>query len=649
MKIEDIIKAGKFSEPKEVNTKFGTKLVRTSVPTNNLSELYKKYKDEMKSLGFSYSKNNYSKWVCNLWSDLSSKDKEGRIKSVEQSTKSTTDFKALVPDNLVLYPFQHAGVEYMLNRKNILLADDMGLGKTVQAIAYINQHDLKKIIIVCPKSLVLNWKIEMLKWLVNKQLGISIANGVVDSNANIIICNYEQLKKWESEIITNKTYDLCIMDEAHNIKNKKTQKSIYAKSIKADRNIRITGTPICNRPIELFNIVCDLDSRFSNFYSFANRYCDAKQTKYGMDYSGSSNLEELQIKLRESIMVRRLKSDVLKELPNKTRQIITIKSSDSNVKNEQKYINKITKAKDELILKVQLAKISECKEDYNKAVANLKEFNKAYFTEIAKLRHETALAKVEDVVSTISEQLEEDSNKKVIIACHHQDVIEKYLDQLKQYNPVSIVGSSKTEDRQQNVEKFQNDTTCRVFVASILAAGVGITLTASDWVVFAELDWVPANMMQMEDRAHRIGQKQSVLIQHIVLEDSIDAKLAKTLIAKQEIIEKALDTKIENIEVETTEDIQIEEKGVIEKTTIEEIESKVATKEYTDNEITDLLNKLRIISNNDLDNATEKNNIGFNKFDSIIGNSLANQITLSQKQTVIAEKLVKKYHKQIKI
>lgn len=653
MKVEDIINAGKFGTAKEVVTKFGNKLVRTSESTPKLSEMYKASKEEMKTLGFSYSKNSNGDWVCNIWSDIPKEVKECRKESLLNSTKSTTDFKAIVPSDLTLYPFQNAGVEYMLNRKNILLADEMGLGKTVQAIAYINQHNLSNIIIVCPKSLVLNWRNELNEWLINKNLTITIANGSIDKDANITIINYELLKKWEDVVIKDREYDLIICDEAHNIKNEKTQKSKYVKSIKTKRNIRITGTPICNRPKELFNIVTDLDDRFGNWWNFAKRYCNATKTKYGWDFSGSSNLDELQTILRETVMLRRLKADVLKDLPSKNRQIVELKSNHTSIKAEQKYLSNVEKTKEDLILKVQLSKLSDNKEEYTNAVNNLKSFNKAQFTEIAKLRHETALAKVDDIVELISEQLEEDENKKVIVACHHQDVILQYIEKFEKYNPVSITGSTKTEDRQINVEKFQNDVNCRVFIASIQAAGVGITLTSSDWVVFAELDFVPANMMQMEDRAHRIGQENNVLIQHIVLENSIDSKLVKTLILKQEIIEKALDRKIEvnNESQEEQNEVEIIENGldssIVYKTTYTEIEKLSKEKEYTEIEKIELLKNLRKIASNDYDNATEKNNIGFNKFDSRIGHELSCYNMLSNKQAVIVEKLVKKYRKQL--
>jgi SWI/SNF-related matrix-associated actin-dependent regulator 1 of chromatin subfamily A len=134
-----------------------------------------------------------------------------------------------------------------------------------------------------------------------------------------------------------------------------------------------------------------------------------------------------------------------------------------------------------------------------------------------------------------------DSVDKVVVMAHHHDVVDILTEALAEYGVVSLTGRDNQADRQTSIDRFQDHPEVRVFVGSIQAAGIGITLTAASTVVFAELDWVPGNMSQAEDRCHRIGQTDSVLVQHVVLDGSIDARLAKTLVEKQAVITMAID------------------------------------------------------------------------------------------------------------
>jgi SWI/SNF-related matrix-associated actin-dependent regulator 1 of chromatin subfamily A len=178
-------------------------------------------------------------------------------------------------------------------------------------------------------------------------------------------------------------------------------------------------------------------------------------------------------------------------------------------------------------------------EEYRNAVNNLKARTAASIGEIARLRHKTALAKVPALAEHCKSMLEE--TDKIVIFAHHKDVIDEIKQSLSEYLPVSITGDISINERQESVDKFQSDDNCRVFIGSITAAGVGITLTAASTVIFAELDWVPGNLSQAEDRCHRIGQQDSVLVQHVMFENSIDAYLAQKIVSKQEIIEQAVD------------------------------------------------------------------------------------------------------------
>jgi SWI/SNF-related matrix-associated actin-dependent regulator 1 of chromatin subfamily A len=240
------------------------------------------------------------------------------------------------------------------------------------------------------------------------------------------------------------------------------------------------------------------------------RYCDAYPGQWGWDYSGASNLDELNERLRSTVMIRRLKADVMKELPPKRRQIIELSGA-----------------------------LPKPEVDYLAAVKALKNPGQIAFEEIARVRHEDALAKLPQVIEFIKDALEE--SEKIVVFAWHRDVIEGLTQALIDFSPVIVTGDTSLKNRQWAIENFQNEPHTRIFIGNIQAAGVGITLTAASHVIFAELDWTPGVVSQAEDRCHRIGQKDFVLVQHLVLSGSIDAKMAKILVAKQEVLDKALD------------------------------------------------------------------------------------------------------------
>jgi SWI/SNF-related matrix-associated actin-dependent regulator 1 of chromatin subfamily A len=169
----------------------------------------------------------------------------------------------------------------------------------------------------------------------------------------------------------------------------------------------------------------------------------------------------------------------------------------------------------------------------------LREGVRAAFGELSKLRQATAVAKVPLVVEHVTNALLE--SPKIVVFAHHKAVVREIAAAFGDA-AVTLTGADSAEARQAAVDRFQRDPECTVFVGSIRAAGLGLTLTASAHVVFAELDWVPANLTQAEDRTHRIGQRESVLVQHLVLQDSLDARMVRTLIKKQRVVDEALDS-----------------------------------------------------------------------------------------------------------
>ena len=260
---------------------------------------------------------------------------------------------------------------------------------------------------------------------------------------------------------------------------------------------------------------------------------------------------------------------------------------------------------------------------------------------MAKLRHDTAMAKVHAVIAHITNALEDNDNK-IIVAIHHHDVADALMDGLAEFNPVILTGENTEQERAASVDAFQNNPKVRIFVGSITAAGVGITLTASSHVVFAELDWVPGNVIQMEDRAHRIGQTETVLVQHIVLSNSLDARMAQSIVSKQAVIDSALDV---NHPERTAPVYEPKNKSASHGTRVDEIERIAAT--LTDEQIADIHAKLKILAASDADEAHDKNGVGFNKIDTQIGHSLADAKYLTPKQAALSLLLIKKYHRQL--
>lgn len=489
---------------------------------------------------------------------------ERRKNTIAASFKASSDFKPPVPEGIhpatgkpfELMPFQRAGVEFAISREGALIADEMGLGKTLQFIATANCiKDFKRGLVVCPASLKVNWFRELKTWLTHKNLYVGIAQGSYWPETDIVIINYDIVHR-HRENIDAIEWDLVGLDESHYIKGGSTIRTkailggkvklskdspeVTLKPLKAKRRICLTGTPILNRPAELFSMLHWLDPKeWPDRFRYARRYCAGG---YGM-YDGASNLEELQLRLRSGLMIRRLKKDVLTELPPKLRSVIEYE--DPSLRLELEAEVKSAKQKEfalaSLRAAVEMAKASADPMEYKRAVEALRSGLSVAFQEMAVLRHRTAVAKIPHVIQHLKDLLAQ-SDEKILVFAHHRDVIDAIVNEFP-FNAVKLYGGMSGEMKQEAVDKLQSDPKVRIFVGGIQAAGVGLTLTASHRVIFAELDWVPSNVTQCEDRSHRFGQREPVLIQHIVLAGSLDATIARKLVAKQAIIDRALDEK----------------------------------------------------------------------------------------------------------
>ena len=454
--------------------------------------------------------------------------------------------------------------------------------------------------------------------------------------------------------------DGILVGNCHYIKNPKARRTIQVLGkwniddtkkvdpIPAKRRLFLTGTPIVNRPVELHPILRSIDRKeWGNWRQYVTRYCGGFQTEYGWDVSGASNLDELQDRLRATCMVRRLKADVLTDLPAKRRQVIELPENGciSAIRAERQASERGSARLRDLRAAVEMAKVSDDPEDYKIAVAALREGVQAHFTTISRLRMNTAVAKVPYVADHIREVLDA-GTAKVIVFAHHHAVTDRLAAEFGA-DAVRLDGRDKMEDRDLAVRRFQEDPSVKVFLGGIQAAGVGLTLTAAAHVIFAELDWVPGNLSQAEDRCHRIGQTASVLVQHLVLEGSIDATMAQRLVDKQEVIDLALDAEPTE-EQRAARDLPILPSETVPVATATATQTEIALEAETlgPDLIALIHDNIRELAAR-CDGAQAEDGTGFNKFDAPLGHQLAALPSLTAKQAALARRIARKYRGQL--
>jgi SWI/SNF-related matrix-associated actin-dependent regulator 1 of chromatin subfamily A len=323
-------------------------------------------------------------------------------------------------------------------------------------------------------------------------------------------------------------WDLAIFDEAQALKNPTSQRSIAVLGPRglyrqAHRSLFLSGTPLENYPKEIWPLAAALcPAKFGDWWTFARRYC--------------GNHSELQQRLRTTFMIRRLKSDVLKELPPKRRQMVLLAAQIdwSKYPEFQRWRELYEKAYEEALAHMEAARTDA---EYKSAARKLETVT-VPFTETSDLRHKTSLLKLPACLSYTDEMLSSGLDCLVIYA-HHQDVLATIS---KHYGDQSCViyGDTPMNDRIPIVQEFQEGRK-KIFIGGLRAAGVGITLTRASTVVFFETDWNPATMKQAEDRLCRIGQKKMVHVIHPVLDGSLDANMVQKMLSKQEAIDRVLD------------------------------------------------------------------------------------------------------------
>jgi SNF2 family DNA or RNA helicase len=433
-----------------------------------------------------------------------------------------------------LFPYQKAGIEFAEQcNGNVLIADEMGLGKTIQALGWLELHpEIRPAVIVVPASLKLNWQKEIDMWMSKKKKSV-ICSGRKPTKADkkaltktdLIIINYDILSnEWLDEFKRIKIQAM-IIDEVHMIKSPAAKRTKAVMKLKrmVNHTLALSGTPITNRPIELFTTIKMLAPQlFGSKFEFAQEFCNARHNGFGWDFSGAKNTEKLHKILTESIMIRRLKADVLKDLPAKMRSVVPMEITNRSVyiKAESDFISYLKK------IDPEKAKSAERAET---------------LVQIEGLKQLTIAGKIKACKLWIKEHLE--TNGKLVVFCTHKSTINHLMAAFKDV-AVKLDGSTSQTDRQVVVDKFQTDDSVRLFVGNIKAAGVGITLTAASSVAFLEFPWTPAELDQGEDRIHRIGQEaDSVNIYYLIADQTIETEIAELLDKKRKVIQSVLDGK----------------------------------------------------------------------------------------------------------
>ncbi|WP_129714644.1 DEAD/DEAH box helicase [Pedobacter sp. SYP-B3415] len=443
-----------------------------------------------------------------------------------------------IPLKMEMFPYQKQGVAYAIQKKRTIIGDKPGLGKTVQAIATVLHYNAFPCIVVCPSALKENWRREWAeKWTSKKAMVLTDNIRTTFPRyweaglADVFIVNYESLKKFfvksmpakgEKKRLTIKDivfkqqmvemFKSVIVDESHRCKSFGTQQTKFVKGLANGKDIILlcTGTPVMNKPVELvpqLGILDQLDP-FGGYKGFINRYCAGP--------NNASNLKELNYKLRTNCFYQRDKSEVLKDLPAKMRQIVYCEidnrkeyvAAEADLMN---YLIQYQNADDERVERAMRGEI---------------------MVKMGILKNISARGKLQDVFDFVEDIIA--SGEKLVLFAYLKDIV----GEIKQRFPgcVTVTGDDNEKQKQAAVDTFQNDPSCKLFVGNIIAAGVGLTLTSASRVAFIEQWWNPAIMDQCEDRCHRIGQQDSVNCFYFLGRETIDEKIYEIIDRKRVMV-----------------------------------------------------------------------------------------------------------------
>ena len=427
---------------------------------------------------------------------------------------------------------QKEAIEKLVGSKRFILADDMGLGKTTSTIIAALETGVKKILIICPASLKINWQREIENYT---DRSVYISEGKKFSTEDdFVIVNYDILKnfhdadpkKRDSSLLFQSNFDLVILDEAHMISNAQAQRTKIINSFVKDikRVWLLTGTPMTSRPMNYYNLLSIIESPVAqNWMAYAIRYCQGYQFMAGKrkvwNVQGASNLEELRDRTSKQTL-RRLKEDVL-DLPEKIISPVYLRLS----------------SRDYEEMMGEYYDWYENKTDESSSLT-------VQFSKLMKVRKIIANEKVKHTIEFVENILEQ--GKKVIIFTNFTDTLQMIHNHFGKQS-VYLDGSCSKPQRQYAVDQFQDNEKIKVFVGNLKAAGVGLTLTSAEVVIMNDLSFVPAEHAQAEDRAYRYGQKNNVLVYYPLFDNTIEGAIYDILNRKKQIINTVMgDDLLEN-------------------------------------------------------------------------------------------------------
>lgn len=503
----------------------------------------RKFNDTKKEGKFWSAPTSAIPWIVENWADREDIDLGQELLDAHQNLLARAEMSRAahgelvdelpIPDGLVPFPYQMAGYNFLKHADfRALLADDMGLGKTIQAIMAIMavRHE-GPVVVSCPATVKLNWKREMEKWIPG--IRVLVLDGrtpkfALDVNQyDAFVINHDILatrdgngfKGWIDQFLAL-NISLVIFDEGHKVGNPKSIRGGAARAIakEVDRVIVLTGTPLPNRPKELWPILNMIDpDAWGNFFTFGKRYCNGVQGSFGWDFSGASNLDELHERIKPWVL-RRTKDQVLTELPGKSRVDIVLQLPKALRK---KYDARVA----QFANKVRSGYVAPHER----------------LTLISDLKQLAAEAKLKQAIDWILDFVE--SGQKLIVFAWHKATIQAVMDALAKakVGAVKLTGETPVKKRQEVVDAFQTDPDTQVFVGNIQAAGEGITLTAASDVVFLEYGWKPGEHAQAEDRANRIGQEYPVTVWYLNAQGTIDGELFQVIDGKRQVIDMVME------------------------------------------------------------------------------------------------------------
>lgn len=449
------------------------------------------------------------------------------------------------PAGKELFPFQYVGVRFgELAGGRFLLGDDMGVGKTIQALAYAALHEEQwPVVVVCPANVKYNWAKEIGSWLPSSTLQVVEGRKYEFNDSDFTVINYDLMAYCEQQLLDMEA-GIVIFDESHYLKNKGTKKKPVKRTIAsmnvaedADSVLCLSGTPITNRPVELFTTLEMIrPSEYKGqYWPYVKRYCAAYNKGFGWDVNGSSNIPELHEKLRD-VMIRRLKQEVLPELPDKMRQFIPAVVSTSDLADYRQVHRSLTREYDGMQSRGSVPA---------GFVLNM----------LTKLRHAAGRLKVTPTVQWIREYKSQKPETPLVIFFHHKDVGAAVLNTIAEDKTLNakkwrvISGDTPALKRTKYVEQFQMGMLDGL-LCSTGAAREGITLTAADTVVFVEREWVPGWEEQAEDRILRIGAegKDTVWATYLSVVGTIDEHFDRVIESKRQVVSGVLDGNQNDVE-----------------------------------------------------------------------------------------------------